>query len=341
MKFLKKILVFLLLLVVIFVVGSFFISKDFSMTHEQTIKAKMDDVFKQINTPKAWKNWSYWNKLDTTMTVTYNDIADGKGASYSWNSKDKMVGNGSFTITASEPNKKIDYDLVFGGIGGSSGSYLLSDNGDGSTKVISTFKSTMNGMLEKWMKVLFMKSSMNKAFTESLNNMETYIAKQPSTDAYSLGNPEETNSNNMIALTIREKCTPNDLTKAFEKNLGKLATEAKAQNLNMIAPPFAIYHYWDTTMANQADIEFGIVVDKLGKENNQIKSKEIKANKIAKIAYFGDYTMDMKHAYQALEKYIQDNKLTIIGAPYEVYVTDPASEPDKTKWQTDIYFPIK
>ena len=29
------------------------------------------------------------------------------------------------------------------------------------------------------------------------------------------------------------------------------------------------------------------------------------------------------------------------GAPWEVYVTDPGAEPDKSKWRTDIFFPVR
>ena len=28
------------------------------------------------------------------------------------------------------------------------------------------------------------------------------------------------------------------------------------------------------------------------------------------------------------------------GAPWEVYVTDPATEPDQAKWRTEIFFPV-
>jgi effector-binding domain-containing protein len=36
-----------------------------------------------------------------------------------------------------------------------------------------------------------------------------------------------------------------------------------------------------------------------------------------------------------------DHAMELNGDPYEVYITDPASEPDETKWVTELYWPVK
>ena len=35
------------------------------------------------------------------------------------------------------------------------------------------------------------------------------------------------------------------------------------------------------------------------------------------------------------------NDVVSPGPSWEVYVTDPGAEPDTSKWQTDIYFPVE
>jgi effector-binding domain-containing protein len=40
-------------------------------------------------------------------------------------------------------------------------------------------------------------------------------------------------------------------------------------------------------------------------------------------------------------KYVEDNQLAANGDPYEVYVTDPGTEPNPEKWLTVLYHPVK
>jgi effector-binding domain-containing protein len=56
--------------------------------------------------------------------------------------------------------------------------------------------------------------------------------------------------------------------------------------------------------------------------------------------HFGAYDKTM-YMYTAMDEYIQEFKLEETGGPIEEYITDPMSEPDTSKWQTNIYFPVK
>ena len=56
--------------------------------------------------------------------------------------------------------------------------------------------------------------------------------------------------------------------------------------------------------------------------------------------HFGAYEESM-YLYTAMDEYIKEFKLEETGGPVEEYITDPISEPDTAKWQTNIYFPVK
>ena len=47
------------------------------------------------------------------------------------------------------------------------------------------------------------------------------------------------------------------------------------------------------------------------------------------------------YLYEAMAEYVTDFGLVGDGGPMEEYVTDPMTEPDTAKWQTNIYFPVK
>jgi effector-binding domain-containing protein len=58
-----------------------------------------------------------------------------------------------------------------------------------------------------------------------------------------------------------------------------------------------------------------------------------------KAIHSGDYN-NLKSTHDQVNQYIQFKKLQIVGAPWEVYVTDPTVEKDTTKWVTEVYYPV-
>lgn len=57
-------------------------------------------------------------------------------------------------------------------------------------------------------------------------------------------------------------------------------------------------------------------------------------------SHFGHFN-SVKTTYNALQKYITENKIEMNGDPWEMYITNPFKEPDQSKWETKVYFPIK
>ncbi len=45
-------------------------------------------------------------------------------------------------------------------------------------------------------------------------------------------------------------------------------------------------------------------------------------------------------AYLAIGEWLQENGMQSDGAMWEIYLTDPESEPDPAKWQMMVYYPI-
>src|ERR1051325_293703 len=99
MKILKKIGIAILSLIVLLVVISFFLPGNMNVERSVVINAPAPVVFDQVNTLKNWEQWSPWQMMDSTMKITYSGPASGKGAGYSWTSKD--MGVGTMTLTES------------------------------------------------------------------------------------------------------------------------------------------------------------------------------------------------------------------------------------------------
>jgi effector-binding domain-containing protein len=58
------------------------------------------------------------------------------------------------------------------------------------------------------------------------------------------------------------------------------------------------------------------------------------------VKYYGPYS-GIKNAYNSLQTYITDRNLEESGSAWEEYLSDPVTEPDTNKWQTNVYIPLK
>jgi carbon monoxide dehydrogenase subunit G len=103
---LKKILIALAALVLIFVVIVALQPSDFQMARSATIAAPQQAVFAQVNDFHKWDAWSPWAKLDPNAKIGFEGPPEGQGTVMTW-SGNSEVGEGKMTLTESRP-----YDLI-------------------------------------------------------------------------------------------------------------------------------------------------------------------------------------------------------------------------------------
>ena len=108
----KKILIALALIVIVFLIVVALQPADFRITRTATVAAPPAAVFAQVNDFHKWEAWSPWAKLDPSMNTTYDGPAEGTGAIYTW-AGDGKVGEGRMTLTESHPSDLIRIKLEF------------------------------------------------------------------------------------------------------------------------------------------------------------------------------------------------------------------------------------
>jgi effector-binding domain-containing protein len=117
----------------------------------------------------------------------------------------------------------------------------------------------------------------------------------------------------------------------------KIALFLKSKNLSPTGNPLAVFHnYYEGNF----DIEAGVPVASILEVPSGLNCSERAARKAVMLKYFGPYTMISK-AYNALHSYLNANDLQIHGAGWEEYITNPNTESDSNKRQTNIYFPLE
>ena len=109
---LKKILIALAAILVVFAIVVALQPADFRITRSITIAAPPATVFAQVNDFHQWEAWSPWAKLDPAMKSLYDGPTEGPGTIYTWAGNSK-VGKGRMTITDSHPHDLVRIQLEF------------------------------------------------------------------------------------------------------------------------------------------------------------------------------------------------------------------------------------
>src|SRR5947208_1593924 len=109
---LKKILLALAVIVLLFIGLVAMQPADFRVTRSAVITAPPDVVFAQVNDFHKWEAWSPWAKLDPACKNTFDGAASGTGAKFAWAGNEK-VGEGRMAIIESHPNDLIRIKLDF------------------------------------------------------------------------------------------------------------------------------------------------------------------------------------------------------------------------------------
>jgi uncharacterized protein YndB with AHSA1/START domain len=113
---LKKVLLVLAALIVVFVVGLVVVVAmqpgEYRVERSITIAAPPAVVFAQVNDFHNWDAWSPWAKLDRDCKTTFEGAPAGTGAGFAW-AGNSQVGEGRMTITDSQPPELVRIKLDF------------------------------------------------------------------------------------------------------------------------------------------------------------------------------------------------------------------------------------
>jgi effector-binding domain-containing protein/uncharacterized protein YndB with AHSA1/START domain len=333
---LKKILIGLVGVIVVLLIIGFVLPGKMELSKSITINAPASNVFEEINNLENNPKWSYWNNLyKDDMKVAYGDIKAGVGAVSEWDGS--KSGKGKMTITESIPDKSIKVDLDFMDQGTAKSWYTFEPDGEG-TKVTTGFITDM-GMnpIGRWMGV-FMKPEMEKAFDYNLSKLKEIAEAKPK---FTVAITEvETKPISYVGISSTMSTENMEAMGAqMGKSYGELANVLGKAKVKMTGPALCLYPKWDeATKQMEMVCAFPVAAD--AKLPAKYKVMQTSGGKAVKVVSTGDYSK-LKEVHDQINQYIAFKKLEIVGAPWEVYITDPMAEKDTAKWVTEVYYPVK
>ena len=137
-------------------------------------------------------------------------------------------------------------------------------------------------------------------------------------------------------LYIAETVPQDGLGDAFMRILPEAYGYAVSNGAQPAGPPFGRYVGWRET---DCDLEAGIVISTDVPETTQIKLGSLGGFKAVVTQHIGPYDY-LPKAHGACNRWILENGMEMAGAPCEIYTMDPGTEPDSSKWESEVVWPI-
>jgi effector-binding domain-containing protein len=337
MKTLKTIGIGLIGVILLLLVIAFFLPSKVHIERSIEIKGNPANAYNLVNRITEWKQWSPWHKLDTNAKWIYSEQTEGTGAWYTWESEVRNVGSGKLTITNSKPYEIISTALQFEKMTPAHSDFIFTPTTDG-YKLTWTMDSDMGlNPIGRWFGV-FMDRMIGPDYEKGLQAIKEISERVPEKETIAGFDFEQRDMQALMIAGIRETVKMSEFNSAkFANWFGAIGKTLETGKIAPTGPPMAIYYSFEN---ETTDIEAAMPVSSIGKDVGMVKFHELPACKALVVKYLGDYSGTAR-VYAATFDYFKTKGIEMVGAPMEIYITDPMMEKDTAKWLTEIVFPVK
>jgi effector-binding domain-containing protein len=135
---------------------------------------------------------------------------------------------------------------------------------------------------------------------------------------------------------VREQVPMAELRDFFARAFGDSMAAILAQGAQPAGAPFGKYY---GLPGASVDVEAGFPVSAPIAAAGNVVPGTLPGGRVVEAMHVGPYET-MESTYSEVERYFADAKLTPGEVMWECYLTDPGTEPDPAKWNTQICWPI-
>ena len=340
MKFLKGLLVVVIILVIAVVIMGMSADSEYRVERTVNIDACYGDVYAKISDFHSWNEWGPWAKNDPDCKYTYEGNVAEVGMKSMWFGDPELTGSGSMTCTEiSDAGIIFDLDFLTPHESSSKGSMMMEKTDDG-INVTWTSYGEFNGLMEKIFMGVFMDldEMMGPMFEQGLGDMKIAAEAEPSSDF-------EPNSVEMEEFHyIGKKMTMNtaDLSQevyagAFGEIFGYMLEAGATPHETMKA--MTVWHEFDQETMDGV-FEIAMPVNTLVETSEGLTTGTIAGGSCYVGEHVGSYDTS-GDTWTKMEGYMDCNRVEVAGYPIEMYMTGPADgEMDANNWMTHIIYPV-
>lgn len=137
------------------------------------------------------------------------------------------------------------------------------------------------------------------------------------------------------ALLVRRKISRQELATAIGEGLGKAFGYAHTSGAAIAGRPFTRYLEMGHGLIT---IEAGVPVAQTAAGSGDVQAGVLPGGAALVALHAGPYDQ-LSDTYAAMERWMAANQRRPAGAPWELYLNDPADHPPE-QWRTEVYWPI-
>ena len=330
MKALKIIFIILFAIIALFFVFVLFLPSSAETKQSETINTPALTVFKQVNNLQNWEQWSPLKQKKPELEFTYEGSELGVGAVQIWkvNSKEKIM-----KIVESQPYQRILMEKITYADETPVDVFWTFVEKDGKTDVTWGINvEELSYPFGRFM-AFTMSDKTEKYFKQGLENLKKYCENLPPYPKVEITKTQE-----IIGLAIKDSANANTMGQKMSEMYGELMTYTFKKKIQMAGYPFTIWYSWD--MDKPMVFAAAIPMIKKYDGKGRIFPIKIAPTEAVTALHKGSYNSS-DFTWMAIDEFIKEHKLVSAGDPWETYITDPTNEPDTSKWETRLYWPIK
>lgn len=331
MKTLKRIIIWLLVLITLLIVVAYILPGSYKVERSILIKGDGSTIYNMVC---DFNNWEYWTPWSSEGDPTASEEIIGNcevGAVMRWSGED--MGKGEMMISEIISQQKLRWELKVEDFGTRMIINMFFEPEGDDWVVTWTAEGNLgyNPLFRYY--GLMIDSKLGADYELGLQQLKDFCEALP--DYPGIKIVELTPS---PAISVKDSVRMQDLGVFMETFMPQLHMYAMRQEANIAGHAYSIYYNWDPD--GLILVEAGIPLAEPLAGEDMIKAVSTPGGKAVMGIYYGAYE-EMAVVYEALEQYMMVMQLEPIGLAYEVYVVSAHIESDPAKYETHVYFPIK
>jgi effector-binding domain-containing protein len=340
MKFLKRILIALVAIVIVLVVIGFLLPKTRHVERSVVIDATPCAVFAQVNGFLHFNDWSPFVAVNPDAEYKIEGPDFGVGSKIAWSVPGPEPETGSQTIVASTPYERVDIELDLGRGGDAQVAYLLQPE-DGGTRLTWSFDTDFGLNLVGRYFGLILDRQLGPLYAQGLANLERIAEEIPKVDWCGMEIGITVVPSQTIAYTSGNASrNPTDIGAALGAAYGRVAVFIAANGLQIAGQPIAISNFWDDRgYGFDAAMPVSGQPTRGAGPESLVRMGETYGGQVVRAVHVGPYA-GLEDTYHKVEAFMIAHKLENNGRSWEVFVSDPGNTAED-ELVTEIYQPVK
>jgi len=323
----------IILLTILTIAALFYLLPNVALMEQSLeIKATPDKVFELINRPANWTEW-YTPLQDTSgIKLRFTGSSAGKGAGMKWLSLTPDHSTGIMNIRNSKNNRNVTAVVTINDKRSAVMHFKIRPVGiDASMLTITSRLQFRQDSLLHYIRLMFDRTD-ELEIIDYLENIDDAAIGLTGGIDVSLQRVES-----FSYIGITDSCSLEDLPQRMNELYNELLIFGVRSGIDITARPVAIYHRLDE---KHSVFEVGIpVVETATPVSGRVQYKTMPAHNHAVANYYGSYDT-LEDGHNAVQQWLMRYRRKLAGYPWEMFVTDPATESDPNKWLTKIYYPV-